>query len=194
MPMRGKDPVAEAVASLGAVLADAGRTTLVIDADFRSSALHELFEAARHPGLSDFLSGEMRLEETVIRARRPNLWFMPTGPLPEDPGGLLGGRRMTDLIWDLRSRFDFILLVSPSIHEVSDGGLLANLADYTLVTTPDAGHSFKRLQETKTALETVSAQMGGVLLTKRVVVDLVGEAVGKPVPATRSGLSRTDSN
>ncbi len=43
----------------------------------------------------------------------------------------------------------------------------------------------KRLQETKTALETVSAQMGGVLLTKRVVVDsLVGEAVGKPVPAT----------
>jgi capsular exopolysaccharide synthesis family protein len=194
MPVRKSDPVAEAVASLGAVLADAGRTTLVIDADFRSSALHELFEAARHPGLSDFLSGEMRLEETVIRARRPNLWFMPTGPLPEDPGGLLGGRRMTDLIWDLRSRFDFILLVSPSIHEVSDGGLLANLADYTLVTTPDAGHSFKRLQETKTALETVSAQMGGVLLTKRVVVDLVGEAVGKPVPATRSGLSRTDSN
>jgi capsular exopolysaccharide synthesis family protein len=166
MPVRKNDPVAEAVASLGAVLADAGRTTLVIDADFRSPALHELFEAARHPGLSDYLTGEMRLEETVLKARRPNLWFMPTGPLPEDPGGLLGGRRMTDLIWQLKSRFDFILLLSPSIHEVSDGGLLANLADYTVVVTPSAGLSWRRLRETKLALDTVAAAMAGVVLTK----------------------------
>jgi succinoglycan biosynthesis transport protein ExoP len=158
--------VAEVVAGLATVLADAGRTTLVIDADFRTSALHGLFDAALHPGLSDFLSGEMRLEETVVRSRRANLWFMPAGPLPGDPGGLLNGRRMTDLIWDLRSRFDFILLVSPSIHEVSDGGLLAGIADYTLVATPNGGHGIKRLLETKRALETVSAAMGGVVLTK----------------------------
>jgi len=166
MPARKSDPIAEAAAALGVVLADAGRATLIIDADFRRAALHELFEAARHPGLSDFLSGEMRLEETVIKAHRPNLWFMPTGPLPGDPGGLLGGRRMTDLIWDLKSRFECILLVSPSIHEFSDGTLLAGLTDYTLAFTPCAGHSWKRLRETKRALETVSAVMAGVVLTK----------------------------
>jgi len=150
------------------VLADAGRTTLVIDADFRQPTLHGFFDAARHPGLSDFLSGEMRLEETVVRSRRPNLWFMPTGPLHDDPGGLLNGRRMGDLVWELRSRFEFILIASPSIHEVSDAGLLAGLADYTAVVTPCAGHSLRQLRETKTALETVSAPLGGVILTTRV--------------------------
>lgn len=170
MPLRRKDPVAEVVTCLATVFADAGRTTLVIDADFRSSALHDLFEAAQHPGLSDYLSGEMRLEETVVRARRANLWFMPAGPLPGDPGGLLHGRRMNDMLWDLRTRFDCILFASPSVHEVSDGGLLAGIADYTLVSTPGAGHAIKRLRETKTALETHSAVMGGVILTTRVVL------------------------
>jgi capsular exopolysaccharide synthesis family protein len=189
MPLRGKDPVAEVVAGLATVLADAGRTTLVIDADFRASAVHDLFDAARHPGLSDFLSGEMRLEETVVRSRRANLWFMPAGPLPGDPGGLLNGRRMTDLIWDLRSRFDFILLASPSIHEVSDGGLLAGIADYTLVSTPIGGHGIKRLLETKRALETVSAVMGGVVLTKplRMSVDPAGPQAGRQDGAPVAG-------
>lgn len=161
------DSVAEVAANLGCVFADAGRTTLVIDADFRAPKLNGFFDAARHPGLSDFLSGEMRLEETVVRARRPNLWFLPAGPLPGDPGGLLNGRRMTELARDLRSRFDCVLLVSPSLLDVSDGGLLAGIADCTVVATSCAGHPFKRLREAKTALETVPAAMGGVILTKR---------------------------
>jgi len=117
----------------------------------------------------------MRLEETVIRARRANLWFMPSGPRPDDPGGLLNGRRMSDLIWDLRSRFDFILFASPSIHECSDGGFLASVADYTIITEPSAGYSLKRLRETKTALETVSAVFGGVVLTTRFATALPTE-------------------
>lgn len=192
MPARRNDPVSEAVANLACVLADAGRTVLVIDADFRRPILHGYFDAAQHPGLSDFLSGEMRLEETVIRSRRPNLWFMPAGPLHADPGGLLGGRRMDDLIWELKRRFDFILIASPSIHATSDAGLLAGLADYTLAATPYLGHSLRCLRETKTALETVSASFAGVLLTTRVERAETGEAPAPEVmeeSAPKAGIS-----
>lgn len=167
MPVSPETSIAEPVVNLACVLADGGSTVLVIDADFRRAELHPFFDAANHPGLSDFLSGEMRLEETVIRTRRANLWFMPSGPLRDDPCGLLEGRRMGDLVWDMRSRFDFILVASPSIHEVSDAAPLAAHADFTAVVVPYAGHSPSRLKETRIALETVSARLAAVFLTTR---------------------------
>lgn len=165
MPMRSATAGGESIVHLASVLADSGRTVLVIDADFRRPALHVFFEAGHHPGLSDYLSGEMRLEETVIRSRRANLWFMPTGPLHEDPGGLLNGKRMQDLVRDLRSRFDYILVSSPSIHEVSDAVVLTSIADHNAVFTPYRGFSARRLRETRVALETVNASLSGILLT-----------------------------
>lgn len=191
MPLRKDEPVAEAIANLGCVLADAGRATLVVDADFRRPRLHRFFDAAQHPGLSDFLSGEMRLEETVIRSRRPNLWFMPAGPLHADSGALLNGRRMADLVWELRRRFDTVLVASPSIHDVSDAGLLAGLADYTLAATSYLGHSLRGLRETKAALETVSAPFGGVVLTVRARTEVAdGDGGEEDVPVEFVGSER----
>lgn len=184
MPRRRQDASPEAVANLACVLSDAGRTVLVIDADFRNPSLHPLFDAARHPGLSDFLSGEMRLEETVIRSRHANLWFMPPGPLHDDPGGLLNGKRMDDLVRDLKTRFDFILVSSPSIHEVSDASILASLADCNAVITPYLGHSVRKLRETRTALETVHAPLSGVLLTMCVDTAPVVDGKVPEVPET----------
>lgn len=164
MPQRWETSFAETVVNLACVLADGGSTVLVVDADFRRPVLHGYFGAAQLPGLADYLSGEMRLEETVLRSRRANLWFMPAGPRHPDPGALLNGRRMSDLVWDLRSRFDFVLVASPSIHEVSDAGVLAGLADYVVVVASAHGYSMRRLRETKVALETVPACLGGVVL------------------------------
>ncbi len=188
LPARGNGAIGEPVVNLACVLADAGRTTLVIDANFRSPSLHVFFDAAQHPGLSDFLSGEMRLEETVVRSRRPNLWFMPTGPRRDDPGALLVGRRMDDLVWDLRSRFDFILVTSPALHEVSDAVLLAGMADCCVVATPYAGLSWRALRETKSALETVPAVLGGILLTRKVTTFVEMSPQTRPSPTSLAQL------
>lgn len=179
MPLRGRDGLAEATTNLACVLADGGSTVLVIDADFRNPQLHRHFDAANHPGLSDFLSGEMRIEETVIKTRRPNLWFMPSGPLHHDPAGLIAGRRMGDLLWDMRSRFDYLLIAAPSIHEVSEAGALAALADYSAVVTPYRACTVPQLKKARLAIESASAQLTAVFLT----VHLDGAAADVPQPA-----------
>ncbi len=178
MPLRGREGLAEATTNLACVLADGGSTVLVIDADFRNPQLHYHFDAANHPGLSDFLSGEMRIEETVIKTRRPNLWFMPSGPLHADPGGLIAGRRMGDLLWDMRSRFDYLLIAAPSIHEFADAGALAALADYTALVTPYRDCRVPQLKKARLALDAASAQLTAVFLT----VNLEGGTTGPPRP------------
>lgn len=192
MPLRDREGLAEMVTNLSCVLADGGKMVLVIDADFRHPRLHRFFDAANHPGLSDYLSGEMRLEETVIKVRRPNLWFMPSGPLHEDPCGLINGRRMGDLIWDMRSRFDFILVVSPSIHEVSDAGALASLADFTALVTPYWACSISQLKKAKLALEAASARLCAVLLTTKLESpeESVPNRTGQPGVVPIAGLRK----
>ncbi len=180
MPLRDRDGLAEAATNLACVLADGGGTVLVIDADFRNPGLHHFFAAANHPGLSDFLSGEIRLEETVIKTRRPNLWFMPSGPLHDDPAGLINGRRMGDLIWDMRSRFEYILIVSAGIHQVSDAGALAALSDFTAVVTPYRGCSLSQIRKAQIAIKSASGRLAAVFLTTS--VQNVGSGVGSGLP------------
>jgi len=154
----------EVAVNLASVLADAGHMVLLIDADVRSSKVGPLLDASRQPGLTDYLQGEMRMEETVIKSRHPNLWCMPSGPMVDDPAGLLGGKRMDDLVWEMKSRFDYILLTSPSIQTHSDAGVLSGYADHAFIVSSYASHTFPRLKKVRYALENTGACVSGVLL------------------------------
>jgi Mrp family chromosome partitioning ATPase len=109
----------------------------------------------------------MRLEETVVKARRANVWFMPSGPLPDDPSGLLGGKRMDDLIWEMRRRFDYILVTAPSIHRFADAGTLVSFADHAVLVTSYRRHSISRLRKASLAIEACGVSVSGILLGER---------------------------
>lgn len=168
----GKAP--DVVANLAAVTAAAGHTVLVIDGNFREPRMHELFGAAHHPGLSDFLTGEMRIEETVIRTRQSNLWFLPSGTAPGDAAGLLSGKRMQDLVWDMKRRFDYLLVTTPRARGWADAGILSGYADHTILVSSGRRPVVSRLERTSRVLRDFGAEISGVIL---------GRAVS--VPATR---------
>lgn len=153
------------VAHLGKVFADGGHTVLIIDGNFRNPKLHESFDASHQPGLADFLSGEMRLEETVIKSRHPNLWVMPSGPLHADPCGLVSGRRMDDLFSDMKSRFDYVLISAPSILEVSEASILAVAADHVVAVSDMALRPLPRLKKIQASIELARGRMSGLILT-----------------------------
>ncbi len=164
VPESGDSSPSEVAVNLATVLADAGHTVLLIDADLRGARMHELIDAAKHPGLSDYLKGEMRIEETVIKSRRSNLWCMPSGPMVDDPGGLLGSKRMNDLFREMKSRFDYILMTSPSIQTHSDAGVLSGYADHAFIVSSYLTHSLSRLKKVHYALESSGAWVSGAIL------------------------------
>lgn len=156
----------EVVAQTAAVIADSGHNILVIDGNFRDPRLHLHFEAARHPGLADFLSGEMRIEETVVKTRVKNLWLMPSGPLPRDPSALVTGKRMDDLFWEMKGRFDYVIVTAPSIHQFSDAGAISAFADHVVLVTSYHNHKVSHLRKTKQAVESCHANLSGVVLSQ----------------------------
>ncbi len=163
-PERGEGG-AETAVNLSSVFADGGHTVLLIDADMRQPSLHEVFHAAYHPGLSDYLSGEMRIEETVVKAAYPNLWFIPSGPKRVDPCHLFTSRRMDDLVIDMKSRFDFIFVHSPAMEECSDATALVGSADDTLLVAIHRKHKQYELMRAKNRIEAAGGNFAGLLLT-----------------------------
>lgn len=155
------------ISNLSVIIAEAGHTVLLIDGDLRNPQVYRQFDAANHPGLSDYLTGEMRLEETVVKTRKNNLWFMPSGPPREDPSGLFAGKRMEDLIYDMKSRFDYLLITSPSPLSYSEAGIVSGIVDHTIAVTSYKRHSGKVLKQLKQALESSGGLLSGIALSQR---------------------------
>ncbi len=152
------------LANLAYVCAQGGYTTLLIDADLRRPKLHHYLGYQNSVGLSNYLTSNVPLEEVVVRSHVDNLWFLPSGPAPEDPAGVLNSAKMTELIDEMKSRFDVVLIDSPPILGVSDASVLTNLADLTMVVIQHRKVPQKTLQRVRQSVENAGGHMIGVVL------------------------------
>jgi Mrp family chromosome partitioning ATPase len=89
---------------------------------------------------------------------------MPSGILPADAAGILNSRRMSELIQDLKNRFDLVLIDSPPILGVSDASVLASEVDLTIIVIQHRKLPRNMLLRVKQAVENVGGNVLGVVL------------------------------
>ena len=150
--------------NLAFICAQGGYNTLMIDADLRRPTLHNHFEINNSVGLTNYLTTDLALEDVILQTPIENLYFMPSGILPSDAAGILNSRRMSELIADVKSRFDLVLLDSPPILGVSDASVLASEADLTIVVVQHRKLPRNILMRVKQAVENVGGTLLGVVL------------------------------
>jgi len=150
--------------NLAYVCAQGGYNTLMIDADLRRPTLHTYFEINNSVGLTNYLTTELNLEDVILQTPVENLYFMPSGILPSDAAGILNSRRMSELIADVKSRFDLVLIDSPPILGVSDASVLSSEADLTIVVVQHRKLPRAMLLRVRQAVENVGGNMLGVVL------------------------------
>ena len=150
--------------NLAFICAQGGYNTLMIDADLRRPTLHNRFDISNSVGLTNYLTTDLALEDVILQTPVENLYFMPSGILPSDAAGILNSRRMSELIVDVKSRFDLVLLDSPPILGVSDASVLASEADLTIVVVQHRKLPRNMLFRVKQAVENVGGTLLGVVL------------------------------
>jgi succinoglycan biosynthesis transport protein ExoP len=117
-----------------AALASCGASVLLIDGDLRMPRCHETMGTDTAPGLSDYLLWELT-PEPIHQTHVENLSFLPAGQPVINPTELLSSWRMAKLIERARKAFSFVVIDSAPLLAVSDGLLLANLADGVILVT-----------------------------------------------------------
>ena len=115
---------------LGASLAELGKRVLVLDADMRKSVMAARESNAKSPtGLSEVLSGQAKLSDTIYNTQISGMSVMFSGQYPPNPAELLSSTRFQGLLTALRNTFDYVIIDSPPLGLVVDAAVVAPFCD-----------------------------------------------------------------
>jgi protein-tyrosine kinase len=153
--------------NLSLVLAQAGMSVLLVDADFRRPSVHELLGipgARSMRGLSNLIVGDAVLEDTVLQSPlEPKLGVLLAGPLPPNPSELLSSHRMQTVLDELKEAADLVLFDSPPLRIYADALLLSRLVDGVLYVIRAGGQDKAAQRRIQKQLQQAKARVLGVV-------------------------------
>lgn len=129
-PQEGKTTTA---VSLAVTMAQAGSRVLIVDTDMRRPRLHRVFGISNEAGLSSAIVGEAKLDDVIRGTDAPGLDVLPCGPLPPNPAELLHTERFTEVLEELKRRYDRIIFDAPPVGAVTDPVILGTQLDGALL-------------------------------------------------------------
>lgn len=165
-PGVGKSFVA---ANFAALMAAAGRRTLLIDADLRRGHAHQYFGLQRHGGLSELIAGSLTIQQTVHRQVVPNLDLLATGQLPPNPAELLVSDSFHSLLEKLSEQYDLVVIDAPPVLVAADTSTVAAHVGTLLLVARADESTMGELRESTRRLSLGGKAATGVLLNGMVV-------------------------
>lgn len=101
----------------------------LVEANFRSPSLPQLYGTTNHYGLTDALLGEGPMRSFAKPVRKDTLYLMSCGSLAGDSLNLLNSDRLRSRFRELRNEFDYIFVDAPPLTRYSDAIALGKVAD-----------------------------------------------------------------
>jgi exopolysaccharide/PEP-CTERM locus tyrosine autokinase len=104
---------------------------LLMDCDMRNPTIHGLFGMQTVPGLSDYLTKNIMLSSLLAKTPVPKLTILPGGRPPSNPTELLSSQQMTDLLEEVKTRYEdrYIIIDSPPPKLTAETSALARRVD-----------------------------------------------------------------
>ncbi len=111
--------------NIAIALAEAGRRTLLVEADLRRPKFGEYLNLESSVGLTTVLIGKAELADAIQSWGRSGLDVIASGTLPPNPAELLQSKAMSTVMEQLRKRYDVVIVDAPPVLPVTDAALIA---------------------------------------------------------------------
>ena len=138
---------------------------LLIDADMRRPSICKLFGLpAYHAGLANIIAGTEKLEDCIYKDEQSGIDVITAGMIPPNPLELLSSSRFTDLLTDLRTKYDRIVIDMAPTQAVSDALVVSKFVD-SLIYVVRADYTRQKVAKNGIGrLLEVNAKLAGVVL------------------------------
>lgn len=159
-PAEGKSTISS---NLALSFAEEDKKVILIDCDLRKPSIHKHFRISNALGLSDLLVGKASFNE-VITQFNEKLTILSSGKVPPNPSEMLGSKNMSTLLYELKTKYDVIVLDSAPLQMVSDAQILSTKVDGTILVIKYKTTKKDTLLQAKNLLESVRANILGIVL------------------------------
>lgn len=148
-------------------LAELGKRVLVIDVDMRKSVMAGRNTNAQNVvGLSEILTGMVKLGDAIYSTQYPNLQIIFAGQYPPNPVELLSGKHFKKLLEEARKAYQYIIVDTPPLGMVIDAAVVAPNCDGTIIVVGNTAVRYRRAQEVVAQLEKGGSKILGVVRNK----------------------------
>ncbi len=151
-------------ANLAVSIAQSGKRTLLIDADFRRPRLHTIYGMPNQVGFTTLLAGQAELPQAIQESGVLGLSILTSGPIPPNPSELLSSPRLKELFDCLRQQYDFVLVDTPPLLAVTDPCVVASRVDGVVLTIGNSKNSRPCARRARAILDTIGAKVLGVVV------------------------------
>ena len=139
---------------------------LLVDGNLADPSAHQTFGLSREPGLLNYLTGEMDLQQVVQPTMRPNLEVITIGkPATQvlSPFDLL---KFASFLKEVRTRYNFVLFDSAPILSSSDSLTISTMVDGIILVAEANQTRYENIISIENHLQG-SAKVLGIVLNKR---------------------------
>jgi len=163
-PGEGKTTTA---ANIAVVFAQQGKKVLLVDADLRKPTIHYTFNLMNIHGLTSVLTKRCTLEEAIEDGGVENLYVLTSGPIPPNPAEMLSSKAFEKFFETVKEQFDLVIFDTPPILAVTDGQIIANKCDGTILVV-SAGKTEKlAAKKAKELLLNAKGRLLGAILNNK---------------------------
>lgn len=123
---------------------------LLVDGDLRRSSIQERFGYKKAAGLSEYLTSKMPLQQFFLKTPIEKLSILGGGRMPLNPTELLSSKKMSDLILEIKNRYNdrYIIIDSPPPAAAAETIALSKQVDGVLLVVKERGEQRKLVKET----------------------------------------------
>ncbi|MDY6291841.1 MAG: CpsD/CapB family tyrosine-protein kinase [Succiniclasticum sp.] len=156
----GQETVA---ANLAVVMAKNGVKTLLLDCNFRTPAIHEVFQLPNR-GLTECLAAGADYHEYVQPVAGTDLDIVTGGAAVANATELLSGRAMQELLQAVRGEYEYVFVNTTPVLASSDAISVSGKADGVILVIASGKNEAKTINNAKAALEQIGASLLGCIL------------------------------
>ena len=163
-PAEGKSTTS---ANIAVVIAQTGRRVILVDADLRKPSQHKVFNASNNQGLTTaLLDNNTPVSAHLQPTKTPGLMLLASGPLPPNPSELLNSQRMREVLDELLTSADFVLVDTPPVLTVADAAILAPKVNGCVLVAEIGQTGQDTLKESAERLRSTGARLFGLVLNR----------------------------
>jgi protein-tyrosine kinase len=117
------------LANLAYLLSKKGKKTILIDLDLRRPKVHKIYDVDNTKGITDILAERVELEDAIRNVKSNGFDVITSGEKTSAIINLIESNKMKQLVEKLRKKYDYILIDSPPVINVSDAIYISKLSD-----------------------------------------------------------------